>query len=46
MEAILAIVQPYDIHGTKYVRIVYARKDNPDAMHEGRVPIESIYANP
>ena len=46
MEAILAIVQPYDIHGTKYIRIVYARKDDPDAMHEGRVAIESIYPDP
>lgn len=46
MEAILAAVQPYDIHGTRYFRIVYALKDAPDAMKEGRVAIEGIYKDP
>ena len=43
MEAILAAVQPYDIHGTHYFRIVYATKSDPDRMTEGRVAAESIY---
>ena len=43
MEAILAAVQPYDIHGTHYFRIVYATKEQPDKMTEGRVASESIY---
>jgi hypothetical protein len=43
MEAILAAIQPYDIHGTHYFRIVYATKANPDTMTEGRVAAESIY---
>lgn len=46
MEAILAAVQPYEIHGTKYFRIVYALKDVPDRMTEGRVAAESIYKDP
>ncbi len=46
MEAILAAVQPYDIHGTRYVRIAYARKDDPDRIVEGRVAVESIYRDP
>ena len=43
MEAILAVVQPYDIHGTPYFRIAYARKDAPDQITEGRVAAEGIY---
>ena len=46
MEAILAAVQPYDIHGTHYFRISYARRDDPDRVTEGRVAAESIYKNP
>lgn len=46
MEAILAAVQPYDIHGTRYYRIAYARKDQPDQITEGRVAVEGIYADP
>jgi len=46
MEAILAAVQPYDIHGTRYFRIAYARKDQPDRVTEGRVAAEGIYADP
>ena len=44
MEAILAAVEPYDIHGTRYFRIAYARRDEPDKLFEGRVAAESIYA--
>ncbi|MEO6045405.1 MAG: hypothetical protein ABIQ47_16010 [Tepidiformaceae bacterium] len=46
MEAILAAVQPYDIHGTRYLRIAYAAKDDPDRVTEGRVALESIYKDP
>lgn len=46
MEAILAAVQPYDIHGTRYYRIAYALRDQPDKILEGRVALESIYSNP
>lgn len=46
MEAILAVVEPYTIHGTPYFRIVYATKDDPDRLVEGRVGSESIYRNP
>lgn len=45
MEAILAAIQPYDVHGSKYFRIAYARRDDPDRVHEGRVAAESIYAD-
>ncbi|MGB4863217.1 MAG: hypothetical protein WBO97_12210 [Tepidiformaceae bacterium] len=43
MEAILAAIQPYDIHGTPYFRIAYALKDVPDKVTEGRVAAEGIY---
>jgi hypothetical protein len=43
VEAILALVEPYEIHGTPYYRIAYARKDDPDRVHEGRVAAEGIY---
>ena len=43
MEAILAAVQPYDIHGTRYFRIAYALKSDPDRVTEGRVAAEGIY---
>jgi hypothetical protein len=46
MEAILAAVQPYEIHGTRYYRIAYASKDTPDVVTEGRVAAESIYRDP
>ena len=43
MEAILAAIEPYTIHGTPYFRILYATKDQPDRMTEGRVAAEGIY---
>jgi hypothetical protein len=43
VEAILALVEPYEIHGTRYYRIAYARKDEQDQMFEGRVAAEAIY---
>ena len=43
MEAILASIQPYEIHGTRYFRIAYALKNDPDRVTEGRVAAESIY---
>lgn len=46
MEAILAAVQPYEIHGTRYFRIAYALKDDPDRISEGRVAAEGIYKDP
>ncbi len=46
MEAILAEAQPYEIHGTRYWRIAYARKDDPDRITEGRVAAEGIYKDP
>ena len=43
MEAILAAIQPYEIHGTRYFRIAYATREHPDRVTEGRVAAESIY---
>jgi hypothetical protein len=43
MEAILAAVQPFTIHGTPYYNIAYALKDDPDTISQGRVAAESIY---
>lgn len=43
MEAIIAAIQPYEIHGTRYFKIAYAAKDQPDRVTEGRVAAESIY---
>jgi hypothetical protein len=46
IEAILAAVQPYEIHGTRFYRITYAAKDEPDRIVEGRVAAEGIYRDP
>jgi hypothetical protein len=46
MEAILAAVQPFEIHGTRFYRIAYALKDDPDRLTEGRVAVEGIYQGP
>ena len=43
MEAILADIQPYEIHGTRYFRIAYALRTDPDKISEGRVAAEGIY---
>ena len=46
MEAILAAVEPYTVHGTRFYRIVYATAEQPDRMTEGRVAAEGMYKNP
>jgi hypothetical protein len=46
MEAILAAVEPYAIHGTRFFRIVYATAQQPDRMTEGRVAFEGMYKDP
>jgi hypothetical protein len=46
MEVILAAVQPFEIHGTRYYRIAYASNDDPDRITEGRVAAEGIYNDP
>ena len=46
MEAILAAVQPFEIHSTRFYRIAYALKDDPDRLTEGRVAAEGIYQDP
>lgn len=43
MEAILAAIEPYTIHGTPYFRIAYATEADPDRITEGRVAAEGIY---
>lgn len=43
VEAILAAIQPYEIHGTPYYRIAYATRADPDRVVEGRVAAEGIY---
>lgn len=43
MEAILAAIQPYEIHGTPYFRIAYATRADPGRVVEGRVAAEGIY---
>lgn len=46
VEAIIAAVQPYEIHGTPYFRIAYATAEAPDAITEARLAAESIYRDP
>lgn len=43
MEAILAAIEPYTIHGTPYYRIAYATREQPDRITEGRVAAEGMY---
>ncbi len=46
VEAIIAAIQPYEIHGTPYFRIAYATPEQPDAITEARIAAESIYRDP
>lgn len=46
MEAILAEVEPYTVHGTRFYRFVFAMADQPDRMTEARVAFEGMYRNP
>ena len=43
MEAILAAVEPFNVHGTPFVRIAYATRDDPDRIVQARVGAEGIY---
>lgn len=43
MDAILAAVEPYAIHGTRFFRIAYATAEHPDRITEGRVAAEGMY---
>jgi hypothetical protein len=43
MEAILAAVEPFNVHGTPFVRIAYASRDEPDRVVQARVGAEGIY---
>jgi hypothetical protein len=43
MQAILAAIEPYEIHGTPYFRIAWATAEEPDKITQGRVARESIY---
>jgi hypothetical protein len=45
MEAILAAIEPFTIHGTPYYRIAWATAADPDKVTEGRVAAEGIYKN-
>lgn len=46
MDAILAAVEPYAIHGTRFFRIAYATAEHPDRITEGRVAAEGMYPDP
>ena len=46
MDAILAIVEPYNIHGTRFYKIAYATAEEPDRMSQGRVAFEGMYKDP
>lgn len=46
MQAILAEVEPYSVHGTRFYRIVFATADHPDRMTEARVAFEGMYPQP
>ena len=43
MQAILAAIEPYEIHGTPYFRIAWATAEEPDKIAQGRVAREGIY---
>ena len=43
MQAILALVEPFTIHGTPYFRIAWATAEDPDRITEGPVAAEGIY---
>jgi hypothetical protein len=43
MQAILAAIEPYNIHGTPYFRIAWASAEDPDRISEGRIAAEGMY---
>jgi hypothetical protein len=43
MEAILAAVEPFSVHGTPFVRLAYATRDEPDRIVQTRVGAEALY---
>jgi hypothetical protein len=39
-------VQPYDLHGTKYFRILYSERPDAAVVHEARLAHDAVYDGP
>ena len=45
MRATIEAVQPYDLHGVRYYRLIY-RVDGEDGMREARLSHDMVYPEP
>jgi hypothetical protein len=45
MRATIEAVQPYDLHGVRYYRVIY-RGDGEDGLREARLSHDMVYADP
>ena len=45
-EAIIREVNPYDLHGVAYYRLIVSYNDEPNSVHEVRISHDSIYGEP
>ena len=45
MRATIEAVQPYDLHGVRYYRVIY-RMDGEDEMREARLSHDMVYPQP
>ncbi|MEZ4553260.1 MAG: hypothetical protein R3B59_05060 [Dehalococcoidia bacterium] len=45
MRATIEAVQPYELHGVRYYRVIY-RGDGEDGLREARLSHDMVYADP
>lgn len=45
MRATIEAVQPYDLHGVRYYRVIY-RADGEDGLREARLSHDMVYGEP
>jgi len=45
VRATIEAVQPYDLHGVRYYRVIY-RVDGEDGMREARLSHDMVYTDP
>ena len=45
-EGVVLEVQPFELHGTKYFRVLFRLDGEPDLTREARLSYDMIYVNP
>lgn len=46
VDALILGMIPYQIHGESYINVFYAHLDDPETVHQARLPQDAIYPNP